>query len=404
MPNDLRLPYGVEAADTDTTANALPPRWIVHQTGKIEFRRQPLPWQARFTFDPDNGNSLIVPTRIRAFDLYKAIPCILGWAESEGGPNGRFLRRRLPIRDENGLGMVATKILSARLQGSSRIKPGSQATGASGLIEGAWRVPGSITSQNESIFHDHIDPDPQTSEFFKFMRTAGANEYQAGFPIDNFSGSKVTVFSQVKYAILDIQYSHPRYYLWDDTTTYSLGSNPYGDERFRYCWAAFAGGAEYVTSKSLTLDFGPGAVDANGLALAGQPCATESGVPRNTGELLVHLEKVPAASVALLFAKFSNNRYGRVNASAFTVNLFGTAMTFAAETLIFNHCRTGEPKFQPHGFQWYDLVYSFSFRAGGWNNFITNQNPTPQPVVRSIGGSKPFQTTDFAQLFRFDGA
>jgi hypothetical protein len=293
------------------------------------------------------------------------------------------------------MGMVAVRVPSWRLKGSSKIKPGP---GNTSRIYGDTKAP--------------EDPaGPQDGSANPLPKLWMDDAYAAP-DIFDLAAYEQQAIKQSRYVILNIEFAHAPYAIFSDTHVQSAG-NPFGasDERYRYMWGEFNGAAEWVTTKAITLKFGPGAVDANGVPIAGNPCGTESGFARPTGELILHWEKVPADAVALIFDKFEDTgvvalpairgpRYACINHDAFDAPVFSTVKTFPAETLMFMFCRT-ELRWQPHGIIEYDLHYHFQYRYGGWNKALTGQTATPQPIVRK-DGSDQYQKTDFKELFRWD--
>jgi len=375
MANDNRLPIDVDNSDAD---HALPDSglggalsYVSQGSGNIEFRRQPLPYQIRGAFDPQNSNSIVIPMRIRATDFHKAIPNILGFHVS-GGPNGSF-KRRLPIKDEQGLGMVAVKITGMKFHGQSKIK-----AGRSTLF---WR--------------DGVDVQSDPNRVIPFFDDGC---YDSNNQFNDASSRNITALRQVRYVILDVVFAHVPFNVISDTTIADGGINEFGanDERARYCWSSFDLGVEYVTSKALALKFAN--VAEVPAALRGTGCSTESGYLRPTGELTVHWEYIPRDSAAILSQKFEA-RIGMVNNASFSVPLYGEVRSYDEETLLFMGYKNRD-LMQSHGVPFHSFDLKFSYRRDGWNKFLTGRYATPLPVVRIVDDSEPYTSTTFTELFR----
>lgn len=407
MADDISLPFPAEAVDA--TALPCPPTWPYQQglqSGRIEFRRQPYPFRMGGQFDRVNGNRITIPYRVRSDKFFKAVSCILGWSTTTGAPAGGLLRR-LPIRDEQGLGMYAVRIPSYRFIASSKIKPGPNDTTDPFNPKPLSRIYGDINDPD-----DPTGPSDGVDELPKLWMD---DAYTAPdiFDFNATTGWEQSAIKETRWCILNIEFAQLPYAVLSDTSINSPG-NPFGydaatgggDERYRYMWSEFNPSIEWITTKAITLKFGPGAVNATGASIAGQQCGTEAGFLRPTGELIIHWEKVPADAVANLFNRFEYDetgmtgpRYGTVNQAAFKAPLYSTIKTYAAETLMFMGCRP-DIRWQPHGILEYDLTYRFSYRQGGWNKFLTGQTSAPQPVVRQ-DGSAVYQAIDFAELFQW---
>ena len=382
MANDLRLPIGEDSPDA---THPLPDSgyggaldYVSQETGAIEFRRQPLPYLIRESVDHHNGNTVIIPTRIRSTDYHKARVNILGFHLS-GGPNGSF-KRRLPIGDEQGLGMVAVKIAGVKFHGQSKIKAGKETL--------FWRDGVSVQTDPTRKLQFFNDDCYNTTD-------PGSNgNYPGSF--QNASTRFITAIRQTRYCILDIVFAHVPFNVASDTTIAS-GANEFGvnDERARYIWSQFDLGVEYTTSKAIVLRFTNDAEVPAALRL--QPVGTDGGYLRPTGELTVHWEYIPRDSAAILSQKFEA-RIGKVNQASFNIGLFGEVRTYDPKAMIFMGYKSRD-LMQTHGIPFYSFDMKFSYRRDGWNKFITGRSAPPYPVER-MNGDPVYELTDFDELFR----
>lgn len=395
MANDKRLPFAASDASPTTDTKPLPHAtgcqiYLPQVGGEIEWRHQWLPLVATGSQDAANGNRAVHQMRIRSTDFMKAFMGIIGWAEIGGGDAGTSLKRRLPILDPDGLGMIAVRIVNWRFHGASELKPGADI-----LYDG----PGDTNPSDNQTPRQPTTPTGQ-ADLFKDDCYTSPNKFNFD-PLEG--GGLQASIRQTRYCVFTIEFAHVMYPVATDETRNSVG-NVFGqdDERCRFMYSTVQPGIETVTSKAMTIRFGAGAVDHNGVNIAGRNVGAEAVFMRPAGDVVLHWFSVPVEAMDVLFERFENY-YGSVNQAAFKIPQFGASSSssvksYDAGELMFLAPRIEERTY-PTGYACYDIHLNFAYRAYGWNKFLTGLNATPQPVERQ-DGSKLYTEKDFGALFQ----
>jgi hypothetical protein len=360
----------------------LSPTWPTPAVGQEPHYYKPLPNEIGGQFDRASGNSVIIPRIVGAENFKNEVARIIGWGEP-GGLAGT-IKRTLAVGDGQGLGMIARRIVGARFIGDTGVIP--EPADASNYPQGRLRQPQAWWN------------------------------YDGG----DFPNINQTAFKQKRYVRLDVEYYHPPYRIFADFTSPGDAVDP--GERSRFCWSEVQPAMEYNTSDAIVLLWQPArGVNAGEAApiQAGVPIAYGGGVglPRPTGELVIHWERVPVQVMVQLVAKYFNNCYaGRVNNATFTAPFYDSTINFVAETLMFMNVNP-QLRFSPYGPIEYDLDLHFQIRTNpanpslGWNYFQEPKSGKYQRVCRDDGPGPAFKVPnappvftsfDFSQLFRTD--
>lgn len=364
-PLNLQVKREQETAPIPTVPQFITPKFdyfpYPHDYLKPHFR------SAQFN---ENGNSIHMTMLIQAKYLHDALYFILGHAKAveltSGSPTSTYsIQRRLPMRipmdatyHSPTWGMVAKNVTGIRLIGD---------TGKAGVNAPA----GYENFTTNAKFHQTV---PAT--------TPATGLIDANDPI-----------SRNWMAEIDIEFWHPPYVIETDDIT---ETNPLG-ERSRFTLCTFSGGMEYASMNTGVIVWGPDA-PANDQSKDAREACGGGGRIVPTGTLVVTWFKVPRQVLVDLIPLWQIAASNPVNIDPMTFNVYDTPMDFGAETLLFIPPQNPpEPKFFPTGDLFYDIQYTFMWRASGWNSFLhPNGN---YYSVELKNGDKLYEVSDFEHLF-----